>query len=152
MEKTPNPKSVGFAPIWLKSVSLTWDWLELTIAWQKEVIWAELGAHHIMQSWELRPLSLLHTCGLIWMSFGGCRVNKLRCQSDQLSDWQLHSVRLSSDLVRLRSSSDWLHIQLQSLSPWELRPPWARFPVFAINKATISSSKLVRVGLKGLLL
>ena len=42
-------------------------------------------------------------------------------------------------------------MQMQSLSPWELRPLWARVSVFAINKATISSSKLVRVGLKGFL-
>ena len=42
-------------------------------------------------------------------------------------------------------------MQLQSLSPWELRPLWVRVSFFAINKATISSFKLVRVGLKGLL-
>ena len=42
-------------------------------------------------------------------------------------------------------------MQLQSLSPWELRLLWNRVLVFAINKAASSSSKLVRVGLKGLL-
>ena len=48
MEKTPNPKSVGFAPIWLKLVSSALDWLELTMPWLKELIWAEVGVHHNM--------------------------------------------------------------------------------------------------------
>ena len=42
-------------------------------------------------------------------------------------------------------------MQLLSLSPLELCPLWARVPIFVINKAQFSSSKLVRVGLKGLL-
>ena len=41
MKKNQNPKLVGFASIWLKSVSSALDWLELTIPWQKELIWAE---------------------------------------------------------------------------------------------------------------
>ena len=72
MKKIQIPKSMDFAPIWLKLVSSALDWLELTIPWQKELIWDEQGVHHSMQSWELRPLSLLHMCGLIWMWFGWC--------------------------------------------------------------------------------
>ena len=57
-------------------------------------------------------------------------------------------MRLREGLVRHRLGLDWLHMQLQSFSPWELRPPWARFPVFVINKAQFSSSKLVRTELR----
>ena len=136
MEKTPNPKSVGFALIWLKSVSSAWDWLELTIPWLKEVIWAELGVHHIMQSWEMHPLSLSSTCvGPFGWVLVDASVNRLRCQSDQLSNWQLHPVRLRLGSVRLKSNLAWLLMQLQSLYPWELCPLWARVLVFAINKA-----------------
>ena len=72
MEQIQFPKLVDFALIWLKSVSSALDWLDLTIPWQKELIWAEEGVHHNMHYWDLHPLSLLHTCGLIWLSFGGC--------------------------------------------------------------------------------
>ena len=85
-------------------------------------------------------------CGLV-----DVLVNRLMCESDQHSDYQLHLVRLRSDSVRLRSSSTSL-MQLQSLSPWELRTLWARVSVFAINKAQFPPFQaIVRVGLKGLL-
>ena len=60
MEKNPNPKSAGFALIWLKSVSSAWDWLEMTIPWNKEVIWVEQGVLHNIQSKEFHPLSPPH--------------------------------------------------------------------------------------------
>ena len=75
-------------------------------------------------------------------------VNKLRCQSDQLSDWQLHSVRLRSSIVRHRLGIDGLSISIFGLSPWDMRPPWAGFPVSCIYPGTASSSKLVRTGLR----
>ena len=88
MEQIQIPKSMDFPPIWLKSVSSAWDWLDLTIPWLKEVIWVDLGVHHNMQSWELHPLSLSSTrVGPSDWVLVDASVSRLRCQTDQLSDW-----------------------------------------------------------------
>ena len=79
-------------------------------------------------------------------------VNRLRCQSDQLSDWQLHSVRLISSSVRHRSGIDGLSISIFGLSTSYLCPPWAGSPRFCIYPSTAASSKLVRIGIEVLLL
>ena len=88
MEKTPNPKSVGFAPIWLKLVSSAWDLLDLTIPWNNEVIYAEHGVHYYMQPWEFHSLSLSSTrVGPSGWVLVDVSVNRLRRQFDYLSDW-----------------------------------------------------------------
>ena len=98
--------------------------------------------------WGIAPsLSPPHVGSSGWVLVDAS-VNRLRCQSDQLADWQLHSVRLRSGLVRHRSGIDGLSFSYNGLSPWDLCPPWDGSPIFCINKAQAASSKLVRVGLR----
>ena len=54
-------------------------------------------------------------------------------------------IRLSETQIKLRLTP---HTAALSLSLIGNCAPWARFPVFVINKARFSSSKLVRAGLK----
>ena len=75
-------------------------------------------------------------------------VNRLRCQSNQISDWQLHSMRLRSGSIRHRLGIDELSIIWFHLIPWGIAPPWAWWPVICIYPGTASSSKLVRTGLR----
>ena len=79
-------------------------------------------------------------------------VNRLRCKSDQLSNWQLYSVRLRSGSIRHRSGIDELSISGFHLIPWGFAPPWAGSLVFCIYPGTASSSKLVRTGIEVLML
>ena len=103
--------------------------------------------------WGISPsLSPPHVFGSSGWVLVDASVNRLRCQSDQLSDWQLHSVRLISGSVRHRSGIDGLSIRILGLSPWDLRPPWAGCPVFCIYPGTASSSKLVWIGIEVLFL
>ena len=71
MKQIQNPRSVDSQLIWLKSVKSELDGLDLTNPWLKEVIWTNPKLIFNILYGDLCPLSLLHTCGLIWMSFGG---------------------------------------------------------------------------------
>ena len=64
MEQIQIPKSVDFAPIWVKSVSSAPDWLDLTNTWLKEVIWVDPELNFGLLYGKFLPLSLLHMCGL----------------------------------------------------------------------------------------
>ena len=61
-------------------------------------------------------------------------------------------MRLRYGLARHRSGIDGRSFSYSGLSPWDLHPHWAGCPVFVYILAEAPSSKLVRVGLKGLLL
>ena len=70
MEQIQNPRSMDSQPIWLKSVSSAPDWLDMTNPWLKEVIWVDPELNFSLLYGELHPLSLLHTCGLLWKLYG----------------------------------------------------------------------------------
>ena len=59
-------------------------------------------------------------------------------------------MRLISCLARHRSGIDGLSFNLFDLYPWDLEPPGLDLLVFVYIQAQAPSSKLVRVGLKGL--
>ena len=151
MEQIQNHKSVDSQPIWLKSVRSEADSLDLTNPWLKEVIKSNPELIFSILYGEFRlPLSSTRFGSSGWVLVDAS-VNRLRCQSDQLSDWQLHSVRLRSGSVRHRSGIDGLSISIFGLSPWDLRPPGLDL-IFCIYLGTTSSSKLVRTGIEVLLL
>ena len=137
--------------IWLKSVRFEADWLDLTNPWLKEVIKSDPELRFSILYGEFRPPSLLHTFWLIWMSFGGC----FNQQVEVLVKSALRlTIALSETQIwlRHRSGIDGLSITIFGLSPWDLRPPWARSPGFCIYPSTAASSKLVRTGIEVLLL
>ena len=78
----------------------------------------------------------------LWIDFSVCA---LMYRLYQPPNWQVGSVRL-------QISIDGLSFNYSGLSPWDLRPPYARSPIFCINKDQITSSKLIRTGIEVLLL
>ena len=130
MEQIQNHKSVDSQPIWFKSDRSKPNWLDLTnLDWRR---WSNQ-----IQSWYLAFFMGNCTLSLSSTRFGSsgwvlvdASVNRLRCQSDQLSDWQLHSVRLRSGSVRHILGIDGLSISIFVLSPWDLHPPGLDLPVF----------------------
>ena len=117
--------------IWLKLVRSKLDWLDLTNPWLKKVIWIDPNFIFSILYRELRPLSLLHTCGLSWKLCG------LMCQ---YVGWRVSSInswltsRLSGSSVQLQIGINGLSFNCSGLFPWDLRPPWAGSPIFCINK------------------
>ena len=148
MEKTTNPKSLGFSLIWLKSVSLAWDWLDLTILWLKEVIWADLRVHHSMQSWEFHPpLSPPHVSAHLdefwWMlQSTGWGVSQISPLIDSCTQWDSDLAQLDTYQALMDSPSAIVVYLLGICTPLG----WISF--FCINKAQAASSKIVRVGLR----
>ena len=138
MEQIKNPRSVYSQPIWLKSVRSEPDWLDLRNPWLKEVIWTDPEFIFSILYGELRPLSLLHTCGLSWKLYG------LMCQLNQPLDWQVGSVEAHFSFRLALMDSPWTAV----VYLLGICAPWAGSPIFGINKAQVTSSKLVRVGLR----
>ena len=149
MEQIQNPRSVDSQPIWLKLVRSTPYWPNLTNPWLKEVIWVdpELNLRFIYGEFH-RP-SLLHMCGLIWMSFGGCFSQQV--EVSVRSALRL-TFRLSRSSVQLQIRHWWTLLQLQWSISLGFTPPGMDILFFCINKAQITSSKLVRTGIEVLLL
>ena len=135
MEQIQNHRLVDSQPIWLKLVISEPDWLALTNPWLKEVIKSDPDfIFNIFMGNFALPLS--STCfGSSGWVLVDASINRLRCQSDQLSDWQLHSVRLKSCSVRHKSGIDGLSFSYSGLSPWDLCPLWAGVSILCINKA-----------------
>ena len=141
MEQIQNPRSVDFQPIWLKSVISRPDWLDLTNPWLKEVIWIdpELISTSFMGNCTLSlsstrvgsPGSSVDWCVGLWVDV-----------SAQSSPWLTNRLSSTLDLHWLT-----LHQLIWSVS-LGFAPPWAGSPGFCINEAQVSSSKLVRAGLR----
>ena len=93
-------------------------------------------------SLSLSPPHVWDLLESLWIDVSVCG---LMCQLNQPLYWQVGSVRL-------QISIDGLSLSCSGLSPWDLHPPWAGSPIFCINRAQITSSKLVRTGIEVLLL
>ena len=135
MEQIQDPKSVEFAPIWLKTVSSASYWPGFIIPWLKAWIRSEGELNKLMQIWGLYPpFSLLHTCESIWQLFDGWFSSLSEVSLRFAVPVQLDSVHHQ---IRLSSSSDqaWLDSLSASVSLSVMHAPlWARVSVFAINK------------------
>ena len=152
MEQIQNHRSVDSQPIWLKSVRSEADWLDITNPWLKEVIKSDPQLIFNILYGESLPPSLLHTFlahldEFWWMlQSTGWGVSQINSPMDNCIQWDSDLAQLDTDQALMDSPSAYLAYVLGICAPW------AGSPCFYIYPSTTPSSKLVRVGLKGLLL
>ena len=88
-----------------------------------------------------------HLIEFWWMlQSAGWGVNQIKSPIDSCTQWDSDQTKIDSDQAQIHSTCSC------SVSLLVICAPWARSPVFAINKAHITSSKLVRTGIEVLLL